>query len=361
MELNSELGKLTLEEIWQIPSMLARILKMGDQIRKIAENIAEKGIKVIYLTGDGTSFHAGFVSRYIFNQYAKIKTYAEVSPEFNYLVGDVLKKDDLVVGISQSGESEMTLQAITTAKEKNIATLAVTNNPKSTLANTADKFLEIHSGVEKSVLATKTYINTLATLSRLAFEISYIKKDIKEKEYEMHLEELKSLPKIIESALPTIRKQVRAIGPYFKFAQNSFVLGSGPDYGVALEASLKLIEGARIFSQAYSTAEFPHGPITLADETSWILAMIPAEEGQRRNIILKLLKRVKERNATITGIFATKKQDEILDMGIHVPKVSENLQPLLNIIPIQLLSVELAIQKGINPDKPKFLSKVSGV
>lgn len=357
-----ELGKYTLQEIWEIPSMMSRALKFKDEIYAAAENIVnEKKVRTIYLTGDGTSYHAGFVSRYIFNKYARVKTHAEVSPEFTYLVGAALHHDDFIIGISQSGESEMTLQAVQTAKEKGIPTLAIVNHPDSTLANIADNVLQIRSGEEKSVLATKTYINTLAILSRLGIEISYLRKKIDEDKYSYLIDELRAIPKAIEYALPNVRKQIRSIAPYFKFARLCFVLGSGPDYGAALEASLKLTEGARIFSDAYSTAEFPHGPITLADESSWIIAMVPAEEGQRRDIILKLIKKVKERSSTVTGVYATDVQDPDLDMGIHVPRVMEYYQPFLNIIPIQLLSVELAINKGINCDKPKYLSKVSSV
>ncbi|MCP4760563.1 MAG: SIS domain-containing protein [archaeon] len=357
---NLEFGKHTLEEIHAIPTMLSRTLKFKDEIQKAADIIAQK--KNIHLTGDGTSYHAGFVSSYTFNNLAKIKTYTDVSPEFGYLHSEVLDKDDdIVIGISQSGESEMTLQAVKDAKEKGISTMAITNDPKSNLAKISDFTLELRSGVEKSVLATKTYINTIGILNRLAIEVGYVGRKLDEDTYNRSLNEINSIPTIIESTLPMARKQIRSIAPYFKFAKICFVLGSGPDYGLALEASLKLKEGAQILSQAYSTAEFPHGPITLADSSSWILALIPAEEGTRRDIILKLLRRVKERSATITGIFATPFQDDILDMGIHVPKVTELFQPFIDIIPVQLLSVELAIQKGINPDKPKFLTKISGV
>ncbi len=356
-----ELGKLTLEEIWQIPSMLSRNLKFKDEIHEAAEMIIEKDLQDIFLTGDGTSYHAGFVSAYTFNQLAKIKTYVQVSPEFGYLHSYILDEDDLVIGISQSGESEMTIQAVKDGRERNASTMSVTNTPNSTLSKIADFELELRSGEEKSVLATKTYINTIGVLNRLAIEVAYLRGELNEDAYDTVLDELKAIPKAIEFSLPNIRKQIKGIAPYFKFASNCFVLGSGPDYGAALEASLKLKEGSRLFSQAYSTAEFPHGPITLADESSWILAMIPPEKGQRRDMILKLLKKVKKRGATVTGITAQDYSEDVLDMNIHVPKVAENFQPFLNIIPVQLLSVELAIQKGINPDKPKFLSKISSV
>jgi glucosamine--fructose-6-phosphate aminotransferase (isomerizing) len=124
------------------------------------------------------TYHAGFVSRYLFNKYAKISTHAEVSPEFSYLVSDVLHSNDYIIGISQSGESEMTLQAIKAAKEKKISTLAITNTENSTITKISDRYLYLRSGEEKSVLATKTYINTLGILRNIALEVGSLRNQI---------------------------------------------------------------------------------------------------------------------------------------------------------------------------------------
>jgi len=352
-------GAITLEEIWQIPEMLDRALIPKQEIIDLTEKIIEKDIKIIHLVGNGSSLYSGYVGAYLLNQLSKIKTFAEVSPEFPHLAGSILTEEDLVIGISQSGESEMTLRSLELAKAQKSLTAALTNSKESSLAKLADTVMEIKSTEEKSVLATKTYVNTLGVLSKFSIELAYMKKKISEEAYSVAMQELKGISQVIKNSLQHFRKQIYQICKYFKFAPLCFVLGSGPDYGTAMEISLKLIEGARIFSQAYSTAEFPHGPITLADESSWILAIIP-REGHRRSTILKLLEKVKTRGATITGLYSTDLMDDI-ELGIHVPNTNEIFQPLVNIVPAQMLTVEIALEKGIDPDKPKWLSKVSSV
>ncbi|MBN2154532.1 MAG: SIS domain-containing protein [Candidatus Lokiarchaeota archaeon] len=352
-------GSITMEEIWQIPEMLQRVLKPKNQICDLVDKILENEIKSIHLVGDGTSYHAGFLGSYLFNQLCKIKSFAEVSPEFPYLVGSILNKEDLVIGISQSGESEMTVESLKVARSMGCLTATISNYTDSSLAKLSDNVLELKCTKEKSVLATKTYVNTLGVLSRLALELAYMNKKINEDIYSTTLQELKAIPDIIKNSLQHFRKQVRHFAPYFKFAPICFVLGSGPDYGSALEISLKLIEGARIFSQAYSTAEFPHGPITLADQSSWILAIIPGG-GDRRKSILKLLDKVKDRGATLMSLYTTEIMDNV-DFGIHIPRTNMMFQPMVCIVPVQMLTVEIALEKGINPDKPKWLSKVSSV
>jgi len=354
-----DFGSITLEEIWQIPEMLQRALKPKKIIQDLAENIIEKKIKLVHLVGDGTSYHAGHVGSYLLNQMSKIKSFAELSPEFPHLVGSILNKEDLVIGISQSGESEMTVESLKVAKSKGALTAAITNHKDSALAEITDKLLEMKSTKEKGLLATKTYTNTLALLSRLSIELAYLNKSLNEDAYSVALQELMGIPRVIKDSLQYFRKQVRQQSPYFKFAPVCFVLGSGLDYGTALEISLKFIEGSRLFSQAYSTAEFPHGPITLADESSWILALIP-HEGHRRTTILKLLEKVKKRGATITSLYSTDTMDDV-DFGISIPQTNEIFRPLVSIVPAQMLAVEIALEKGINPDKPKWLSKVSSV
>ena len=352
-------GSITLEEIWQIPEMLQRALKPKKNIQNLAEKILENKIELIHLVGDGTSYHAGIVASYLLNQLSKVKAFAEVSPEFPHLVGSILNKKDLVIGISQSGESEMTVESLKVAQSKGALTAALTNHKDSPLAGISDNLIEMKTTKERGLLATKTYTNTLALLSKLAIELAYMNKSINEDAYSVIMQDLMGIPDVIKESLQDFRKQIRTLIPDFKISPVNFVIGSGSDYGSALEISLKFIEGARMFSHAFSTAEFPHGPITLADENSWILAIIP-NEGHRRTSILKLLKKVKHQGATVTSLYSTDKKDDV-DFGIHVPRTHEIFQPLVGIVPAQMLAVELALKKGINPDKPKWLTKVSSV
>jgi len=357
-----QFGTQTSKEIQEIPQKLTACLKNRSDIETAAIKIVQKSPKNIYLTGNGTSYHACYASCYSFNQIAKIKTIAEISPEFLYLNAPVLHpNEDVVIGISQSGESRHTVSAIQAAKEKGVLTIGITDYPKSTLASLVDVVLLLHAGEEKSILATKTYINTLGILSNLAFHIAFKAKQIDQDAFDTWMEELRSVPMVMTGILSGLKKQIFTIAPYFKFSKFCFVLGAGPDYASALEAGLKLKEGAKVFSQAYTTAEFSHGPITLVDESSWILAIVPPESDPRYQDFLKILEMVKARSATVLGIRSTDITIPLLDIDVAVPKMPTVLQPFLSILPVQLLTVEIAVIKGYNCDKPLNLSKIAPV
>ncbi len=360
-----EYGSITEKEIYEIPNTLTSIINNREETIKVAKEIIEKGIKHIYFIGAGSSYHAGFAISYMFNRITKVPTSCEFSMEFQYLIKPILQEEDCIIAISQSGETKDTIESIQLAKDlKNCLTIAITNNNNSKLAKTSDFCLSLYCEEEKSILATKTYINQLAVLSILALNIAKEKNTIEIDEYNKIMEELNNIPKLIKDTLPNLHKIIKSYSLYFKFAEFCFILGSGPDYATAMEASLKLKEGARIYGQAYSTAEFPHGPITLADSRTWILAIIPHEEDQRKKNLMDLLKRIKERKATILGVFESEDVSEIpipIDIGIPVPNTIKDLQPLIMILAIQLLTLEIARIKGIDCDTPKFLTKISGI
>ncbi|MBD3351977.1 MAG: SIS domain-containing protein, partial [Candidatus Lokiarchaeota archaeon] len=362
-----ELGKFTLEEIWEIPEAIRRTIIVKNnrkRIRNIAEEIVNNTtIKSIYCFGSGTSYHAGLVSTYWFSQLAHYPTHCELAPEFPYLIEPIIAEKHCCICISQSGESELTLYAATKAAEKGAYVIALTNEEESNLVKIVgkDRTLLTYAGKEKSVLATKTYVSQLATLTALSVELAELRGTINSEQYEMLWDELKALPKLIELILPRYRKQIRDIAPYFKFAQNAFVIGTGPQYANCLEAALKLKEGARIFAQAFSTAEFPHGPITLAESHSaFVLCIFPDSEATSRyNDVLKLVERLVDRGVTVLGIKNPTDVIELLDMSIDIPECNDVFRPIFSIIPVQLLVVEIAAIQGINCDTPKFLSKVS--
>jgi glucosamine--fructose-6-phosphate aminotransferase (isomerizing) len=354
----------TEEEIYEIPEKLKNAINQRDLIKKIANNFNEHNVKHIYLLGAGTSYHAGFAMSYMFNRITKIPTYTEFSMEFQYLIEPILLRDDCVIGISQSGETKDTIESIRIANKIGCFTIGITNNIESELAKACDFAISLKCDEEKSVLATKTYVSELAILSLLALEIAMSRKTISENEYKKVINELKSIPMLIKEILPDLHTHIKKLSQYFKFSKFCFIIGGGPDYATAMEASLKLKEGSRIFGQAYSTAEFPHGPITLADSDAWILAMISHEKDKRKENLINLLLRIKERKATILGIYEAENSEELpnfIDFGIRVPNTLKDLQPLVMILAVQLLTLEIAKIKGINCDTPKFLTKVSGI
>ncbi len=361
---NENLGKYTQSEIFEIPQCLKRVLQQKDLISKVAIEIIKRKTHHIYLIGAGSSYHAGYAMSYMFNRLTKIPTFTEFSMEFLYLIKPILKREDCVIAISQSGETKDTINSIQISKKNGCLTIGITNNLHSDLAKLCDFNLGLKCKEEQSVLATKTYVASLAILAMLSLEIAIENKTIINEEYNEIWVELVRIPDRIYSILPLLHDKIKNYSIYFKKINYCFILGSGPEYATAMEAALKLKEGARIFGQAYSTAEFPHGPITLADSNTGILAIIPYEDDQRKQSLLNLLKRLKEREAFILGIYEiidNENTPEPISYGIEVPNTVSDLQPILMILAIQLLTLEISRAYGINCDTPKFLSKVMGI
>ncbi|MFX0175267.1 MAG: SIS domain-containing protein [Candidatus Hodarchaeota archaeon] len=363
-ENNKVLGEFTQKEIFDIPNALKRVTRQKELVNKIARELVRRETKHIFLIGAGSSYHAGFAMSYMFNKLTNIPTFTEFSMEFQFLVKPILNKKDCVIGLSQSGETKDTIESTKIANDIGCMTIGVTNNLHSELAIICDFNISLECEEEKSVLATKTYVSELAILAMLSLEIGRENKSISNEDYNRIWVELIRIPDRIYSVLPILHERIKEYSQYFKFAKFCFILGSGPDYATAMEAALKLKEGARIYGQAYSTAEFPHGPITLADSNTCILAIIPHEKDKRKDNLLNLLKRIKERKATIFGVYESienEEKPESIDYGIQVPNTLNDLQPLIMILAIQLLTLEVSRINGINCDTPKFLSKVSGI
>ncbi|MFX1498481.1 MAG: SIS domain-containing protein [Promethearchaeota archaeon] len=358
------LGKFTEKEIFEIPAILNKVIQQKELISKLAKVLVTRDIHLTYLIGSGSSYHAGFAMSYMFNRLTKIPSFTEFSMEFQYLIEPILRVNDCVIALSQSGETKDTIDSIILAKTRGCLTIGITNNPKSNLAQICDFIIDLKCGKEISILATKTYVSELAVLAILSLEVAKERKSISNEEYNKIWVELIRISDRIYSILPQIHEKAKIYSNHFKNTKYCFILGSGPDYATALEAALKLKEGARIFGQAYSTAEFPHGPITLADSETCILAIIPHEDDKRKKKLLDLLKRIKEKQSIILGVHEFIQKDKPprpVDYGIEVPNTLEDLQPLIMILAIQLLTLEISRSINIDCDTPKFLSKVTGI
>ncbi|MHA1264851.1 MAG: SIS domain-containing protein [Candidatus Helarchaeota archaeon] len=352
----TEIGKYTLREIEEQPEVVEQTLKDDKLYTHLAEEI--KDSELIILTGSGSSFNAGFASLYLFNGCGQIPTWVVHSSEFPYLIRPILKKSlkHLLIAISQSGESPGTVAAAQYAKTQDIPTIAVTAHSQSPLAKQSSMILPLQTGEERSVMATKTYMAQIAALSRLALALGQLRDSLPPQELNLLINDLKLIPDTAREMLSTVKQNIKEIAPCYKFVKHAFILGSGPDYATAMEAALKLKEGARILAEAYSAPEFRHGPITLADEYTMILALIPHSTNNRFDSVNSLLKKVEQRHSSILGI--TPSQDLPYEFLIKMPRIHEELTPLLNIIPIQYLVWDIAILRGYNPDKPQFLTKV---
>ncbi|MHA1130470.1 MAG: SIS domain-containing protein [Candidatus Helarchaeota archaeon] len=347
------MGKYTLAEIEEQPEVIKKTIENTKVYEEIATKITEFQPELVILTGSGSSFNAGFASLYLLNKIAKIPTWVVHSSEFPYIIKPVLKKQHLVIAISQSGESLGTVAAI---KSKEIPSIAVTAHPNSTLAKYSDLILPLITGEERSVMATKTYIAQIAALIRLAIELGEYNNTISRESIKDLLDTLERVPNELKRLLTPLKQRINEISPYYKFVEHAFILGSGPDYATAMEAALKLKEGTRILAEAYSAPEFRHGPITLADEYTMILAIIPSRSSTRFDSVLSLLEKVRQRHSSILGI--TPAQELPFELLIKMPQLHEELSPLINIVPVQYLTYFLAILRGYDPDNPKFLTKV---
>ncbi len=353
----NQTGQFTLKEIEEQPRVIQKTIESSRKFEELAEFIRRVNPELIILTGSGSSFNAGFASLYLLNKLAKIPTWVVHSSEFPYIIDPILKeKRHVLITISQSGESPGTLQAADIAKSKGITSIAVTAHPTSPLAQKCSMVLPLITGEEQSIMATKTYIAQIAALFRLALALGNFNKDLEPSLIKDLLGSLKKVPEEVKNMLEPLKQTVKNISPYYKFVKHAFILGSGPDYATAMEAALKLKEGARILAEAYSTPEFRHGPITLADEYTMILAIIPHATNKRYESVVSLLDKVKERHSSILGI--TPSQDLPYDFMIKMPLIHEGLSPLINIVPVQYLAYDIAILRGYDPDNPVFLTKV---
>ncbi|TFG04640.1 MAG: SIS domain-containing protein, partial [Promethearchaeota archaeon] len=290
----TEIGRNTLNEIEEQPNVIAETIKNTKIYQEIAEEVQNS--ELIILTGSGSSFNAGFASLYLFNALGQIPTWVVHSSEFPFLIKPILKKEKrhLLISISQSGESLGTVAAAEFAQAKGIPSIAVTVHPTSPLAQKSPMVLPLITGEERSVMATKTYTAQIAALNQLAIMIGQYT-NAGNAVLNPILKDLEAVPKIIRDNLSAIKATVKKVSPFYKFVKQAFILGSGPDYATAMEAALKLKEGARIRAEAYSAPEFRHGPIALADEYTMILAIIPPSTSNRLHSITSLLEKVAER------------------------------------------------------------------
>lgn len=352
-----QIGHLTLKEIEEQSAVIRKTIENSKLYEEIAEKINQIQPELIILTGSGSSFNAGFAGLYMLNNVAKIPTWVVHSSEFPYIIKPILKeKRHLLIPISQSGESIGIVAAAEFAQSKNLQSIAVTAHPQSPLAKKCSMVLPLITGEEQSVIATKTYIAQIAALIRLAIALGKYNSELQTSYLKELLSSLNKIPEKIKNMLDSLKDSIKEISPCYRFVKHAFILGSGPDYATAMEAALKLKEGARILAEAYSALEFRHGPITLADEYTVILAIIPHSTSIRFNSVNSLLEKVKQRHTSIIGI--TPAQDLPYEFVIKMPHVLEELSPLINIVPVQYLAHNIAILRGYDPDNPKFLTKV---
>lgn len=312
------------------------------------------GANRLILTACGTSWHAALVGEYMLEQFAEIPVEVEYASEFRYR-NPVLKKNDIVIAISQSGETADTLAAIKEAKKKNALVLGICNVVGSSIARETQAGVYIHAGPELGVASTKAFTSQLAVLALISVLIGR-RKNLPFSYGEKICQELLSLPGKIQQILDQA-EYIKTISENFVNAKNFLYLGRGYNFPVALEGALKLKEISYIHAEGYPAAEMKHGPIALVDENMPVVFI--AIKDSTYDKVLSNIEEVKARKGKVIAIISEddKQIKSLVDYVIPVPNTIEMLSPILTIIPLQLMAYYIAVAKGLNVDQPRNLAK----
>ncbi len=309
----------------------------------------------IIILGCGTSWHAGLVAEYLFEEYARIPVEVEYASEFRYR-NPIIRENDVIIAISQSGETADTLAAIELAKSKGAKIFGVCNVVGASIPRMTDAGVYIHAGPEIGVASTKAFTGQLSVLTMMALMIAHKKGIIAESEFREILTELELIPQKIQKALE-VNDKIEKIAAKFKDATNFLYLGRGNNFPVALEGALKLKEISYIHAEGYPAAEMKHGPIALIDKEMPVVFIAP-QDGIYEKIVSNI-QEVKARAGKVIAIVTEGEKyiKEMADYTIEIPATHQMLTPLLSVIPLQLLSYHIAIMRGCDVDKPRNLAK----
>ncbi len=309
----------------------------------------------IIIVACGTSWHAGLVAEYIFEEMVRIPVEVEYASEFRYR-NPIISEKDVVIAISQSGETADTLAAIKLAKSKGAFVYGICNVVGSTISRETHSGTYTHAGPEIGVASTKAFTTQITVLTMMALRLAKAKGTISHSDFMRYLIELELIPQHVEEALKTDDK-IKEIAAVFKDARNFLYLGRGYNFPVALEGALKLKEISYIHAEGYPAAEMKHGPIALIDEHMPVVVI--AIDSEHYEKVVSNIQEIKARNGKIIAVVTKgdKVVSEMADYVMEVPYTSEALTPLLTTIPLQLLSYHIAVMLNRNVDQPRNLAK----
>jgi glucosamine--fructose-6-phosphate aminotransferase (isomerizing) len=309
----------------------------------------------IIIIACGTSWHAGLIGEYLIEELARINVEVEYASEFRYKK-PILTKRDIVVAISQSGETADTLAALEIANEHGALTLGICNVVGSSITRATSGGTYTHAGPEIGVASTKAFTTQVTVLTLLALRLSQLKKTVDRENYNFLITELSEVPKKIEKLLK-LNDSIKEIAKVFKDSSNFLYLGRGFNFPVALEGALKLKEISYIHAEGYPAAEMKHGPIALIDEEMPIVIIATRKDNYEK--VVSNIQEVKARGGKLIAIVTEGDTDvkEIADYCIEIPKCFREISPLLTIIPLQLLSYHIALMRNCNVDQPRNLAK----
>jgi glucosamine--fructose-6-phosphate aminotransferase (isomerizing) len=309
----------------------------------------------IIIVACGTSWHAGLVAEYMIEEFCRIPVEVEYASEFRYR-NPIIREGDVVIAISQSGETADTLAAIELAKSRGAIIIGVCNVVGSSIARISHAGSYTHAGPEIGVASTKAFTAQLTVLSMIALTLAQKRGTISDRKFHEMLVELESIPDKVEEVLKQNDK-IRELAYIFKDATNFLYLGRGYNFPVALEGALKLKEISYIHAEGYPAAEMKHGPIALIDEAMPVVFIATRDSSYEK--IISNVQEVKARKGRVISVVT--EGDKLLpglsEFVIEVPAVQEALMPIVSVVPLQLLSYHIAVMRGCNVDQPRNLAK----
>ncbi|MBC7846980.1 MAG: glutamine--fructose-6-phosphate transaminase (isomerizing) [Flavobacterium sp.] len=352
-----------LKEIYEQPSVIRDTfrgrLHANEGIIQMSgvEDNLEKFLNAerIIIVACGTSWHAGLVAEYIFEEFARIPVEVEYASEFRYR-NPIIGPKDVVIAISQSGETADTMAAIKLAKEKGAFVFGVCNVVGSSISRETHAGTHTHAGPEIGVASTKAFTTQITVLTMIALRLAKAKGTLSNTDYHRYLQELEIIPEKVKEALET-NDRAKEIALVFKNSHNCLYLGRGYNFPVALEGALKLKEISYVHAEGYPAAEMKHGPIALIDDQMPVVIIAP-KQGHYDKIVSNI-QEIKSRSGIIIAV-VTKGDTQVRELAdyiIEIPETSDALSPLITTIPLQLLSYHIAVMRGCNVDQPRNLAK----
>lgn len=352
-----------LKEIYEQPSVIKDTyrgrLHANEGIIQMAgvEDNLEKFLNAerILIVACGTSWHAGLVAEYVIEEFARIPVEVEYASEFRYR-NPIITSKDVVIAISQSGETADTLAAIKLAKEKGAFVFGVCNVVGSSISRETHAGAYTHAGPEIGVASTKAFTTQITVLTMIALRLAKAKGTLSNSDFFRYLQELEIIPEKVQEALAT-NEVTKEIAAKFKDSSNCLYLGRGYNFPVALEGALKLKEISYIHAEGYPAAEMKHGPIALIDEQMPVIVIAP-KQGHYDKVVSNI-QEIKSRSGKIIDV-VTKGDTQVKELADHVieiPETSDALSPLITTIPLQFLSYHIAVMRECNVDQPRNLAK----
>lgn len=351
-----------LKEVYEQPSgvketLVRRLNENGeihlDDIKMTKEDL--DNINRVYIVACGTAYHAGLIGKFAIEKFAKIPVITDIASEFRYR-DPFIDDKTLLILVSQSGETADTLASLRYAKERGARILSVTNVVGSSIARESDDVFYTWAGPEISVASTKAYTTQLVSFYMIALDFAIKKGTITREYYKEMIEKLKEMPSKVEEALKQ-EDHIKEVAKTLKEKHSAFYLGRGLDYNIAMEGALKIKEISYIHAEAFAAGELKHGTIALIEKGTPVIAI--ASQGDLFEKMVSNMEEVKARGAYVIAVAQEKNKEveKAADEVIYIPNVDDVLSSILTVLPLQLLSYYVAVERGCDVDKPRNLAK----